>query len=64
MPILAILRRRPQHTLKLALGTRGGQFLFKPGGWVNHGAPILRSDLQGGKTGARKMEVCLSRPPN
>ena len=27
---------------------------FKPIGWANHGAPILRSDLQGGKMGAHK----------
>jgi len=26
----------------------------KPVGWANHGAPILRSVLQGGKTGARR----------
>jgi hypothetical protein len=36
----------------------------KPVGWEKHGAPILRSDLQGGKTGAHKNGVCRSRPPN
>jgi hypothetical protein len=41
---------------------RGGMMGFcltvrealKPIGWANHGAPILRSDLQGGKMGAHK----------
>jgi hypothetical protein len=38
---------------------------FKAVGWANHGAPILRSDLQGGKTGARNRhrgESHLSTP--
>jgi hypothetical protein len=37
---------------------------FKPVGWANHGAPVFWSDLQGGKTGARKNGACRSRPPN
>jgi len=35
---------------------------FRIVGWANHGAPILRSDLQGEKTGAQKWRSAEADP--
>ena len=40
------------------------RFPFKPAGWANRGAPVSWSDLQGGKTGARKWRSAAADPPN